>query len=126
MLQEANLLSTDSPIKNVGFISMLYMNFAIGTWLDIVGDDGLHGEAGWTVPVVRYLDKHGIEIPCLDVTKAVNEEMLVKLRSEAEALERGGAYQEAAAIEAWTPKQDFDKAKEVRLWHRWDWTEEVS
>lgn len=126
MLEEANLLSKNSPIKNVGFVSMLYMNFAIDMWLGMLGDGGMHGEAGWMVPVVRYLDKHGIDIPCLNVMKAVNEEKLEELRSEIEELEGGKAYEEAAAIKAWTPRQDFDEVMDERSWYRWDWKQEVS
>jgi hypothetical protein len=124
MLEEANLLSKGSPIKNVGFVSMLYMNFAIGSWLEVSG--GMHGETGWMLPVVRYLDKHGIDIPCLNVMEAVNKEKLEQLRDEIEELEESKAYEEAAMINAWTPRQDFNKVMDERSWHRWDWEKEVS
>jgi len=124
MLEEANLLSKNSPIKNIGFVSMLYINFAIDSWLDVSGD--MHGETRWIVPVVRYLDRYGIDIPCLNVMEAVNKEKLEELRSEIKELEESKAYEEAAEIKTWTPKQDFDKVMETRSWHRWDWSKEVS
>jgi hypothetical protein len=83
MLEEANLLSKDSPIQNIGFVSTLYLNFVMDTWAD-----DLSGETLWMTPVVRYLDKHGIDVLHMDMMKAVSKEKLEELRGEIKELEQ--------------------------------------
>lgn len=46
----------------------------------------MHGETGWMMPIVRYLDKYDTDIPRLNVMEAVNKEQLGELWGEIEEL----------------------------------------
>ncbi len=54
----------------------------------------MHGETGWMMSVVRYLDKHEIAIPCVHVMKALTTEKLKELRGKTENFLERKTYEE--------------------------------
>lgn len=120
ILTEAGLFKKDSPIQNISFISTLYLGFIFGTW-----EDDINGEREWMVPVVRALDQAGIDILHLSVLEEVSKDKIDEIRGRIAKNEEMSVYEKAAAIKAWTPKDDDDK-DDGRQWHRWDWKKEVS
>lgn len=141
-LDSHGLFRHDSPIKNIGFITTTFLDFALGTWQDVG-----NGETGWTAPVVRSLDKAGIEILSVKEMDSVGKDDLAKIRAEVARKEGRGVYETAAKLKSWTPDRCYSKkfdmwglltvgrmsevdAERIALretqWNRWDWKKEVS
>jgi hypothetical protein len=120
MLSEHGLLAPDSPLPNIGIMSLLIIEFTQGT----AGDFGVQ----WAHEVVRALDKTGVEIgPRKEVR--VSQDCLEELRErykekeEDEIEDEKNIYKVHSSIKGWEPEDDFDNSG--RIWARWNWKKEV-
>lgn len=143
ILNEQGLFTKDSPIRNIGLVSTLFLDFALGTWKDA---DAGNGEAEWTLPVVRALDKAGIDILITKEIESVDVKALEQIRARVAEKEKNGLYEKAAKLKNWKPDRDYKKndiwglitmevimareesrrEQKENQWHRWDWKKEVS
>ncbi|KAH8801427.1 hypothetical protein F5884DRAFT_889401 [Xylogone sp. PMI_703] len=141
ILDEHGLFTKDSPIKNIGLVATLFLDFALRTWKAV---DAGNGEAGWTLPVVRALDKAGIDILITKEIASVDAKALEEIRTEVAEKEKNDLYEKAAKLKRWKPDRDYKKndlwglitveiimAREEKRreqkenqWHRWDWKKE--
>jgi hypothetical protein len=120
MLSEHGLLAANSPIPNIGILSLLMIEFIEGTASDL--------DIDWGHEVVRALDKAGVELkPRKEVH--VSQEKIEVLREqykekESEEIEDGkNIYKVHSSIRSWEPDDDFEDGE--RIWARWDWKKEV-
>ncbi len=120
MLSEHGLLGPDSPIPNIGILSLLMIEFLYDTPGDIDSD--------WAHEIVRALDKASVELhPRKEV--GVSAEKIGELRDkhvdkEGEEVDEGkNVYQFHAAVKFWSPDDDYEHGE--RIWARWDWKKEV-
>jgi hypothetical protein len=120
MLSEHGLLASDSPLPNIGIVSLLMIEFIHGT----AGDFDIH----WAHEVVRALDKAGLEVKPRKEAR-VSQEKIDELREqyedkESEEIEKGkNIYKVHSSIKSWEPDDDFEDGE--RIWARWDWKKEV-
>jgi hypothetical protein len=121
VLSEHDLLVPNSPIPNIGILSLLMVEFLYNSPGDIDSD--------WAPEVVRALDKAGVEIETrkeVRVSKEKIEELRERYRErESEEVEDGkNIYEAHAAIKSWSPEDDMDEYGQ-RIWARWSWKKEV-
>jgi hypothetical protein len=120
VLSEHDLLATDSPILNIGIVSLLMIEFCY----DSAGDYGID----WAHEVLRALDKAGVELK-LRKEVLVSQDKIDELREqykkkESEEVEDGkNIYQLNAKARSWVPDDDFED--DDKIWARWDWKKEV-
>ncbi len=120
MLAEHGLLAANSPIPNIGIISLLMIEFIEDTASDL--------DIEWGHEAVRALDKAGVELKPRKEAH-VSQEKIDELREqyqekEREEIEDGkNIYQVHSSNRSWQPEDDFED--EERLWARWDWKKEV-
>ncbi|RDW58767.1 hypothetical protein BP6252_13243 [Coleophoma cylindrospora] len=122
MLREHDLMKPESSIENIGLIAALYMEFALGTWGAMTGD-----EIGWVLPVVKALDKAGIALPVGKSIKHITNSFLDEIRANIENKESEAEDSEASNMaakpkkksRAWKPVDDF--IDDERQWKKWDW-----
>jgi hypothetical protein len=120
MLSEHSLMAADSPLPNIGIISLLMIEFVYDTACDF--------EIHWAHEVMRALDKAGIEIKPrkeVHVSQAKIDELRAQYREkESEEVEDGkNIYKVHSSIRGWEPEDDFEAGE--RLWAHWDWKKEV-
>lgn len=131
MLAEHDLLTPTSPIQNIGLVSACFLDIALD-WKHGF-DQGL-GEVDWVVPVVRALDKAGIDIPMRKEFSAIKEERLAEVRERVKQQDRdwadnGVPMGEVGDDKRWRRERDTRPANRggegERLWRMWDWKKEV-
>lgn len=122
MLSEHGLLAADSPLPNIGIVSLLMIEFAH----DTAGDFEIH----WAHEVVRALDHAGVEIKPRNEVR-LSREKIAELREQYQEKEKVGVedgkniYEARSAnARSWGPEDDVEDGE--RLWARWDWKKEVS
>jgi len=79
MLSEHKLIAADSPIPNVGIITLLLINFFKGAASDFDMEE--------VYEIVRAADKYGVKLEPRTEVDAVNQEEIDLLRQECEEQE---------------------------------------
>lgn len=120
VLSEHGLLAADSPLPNIGIISLLMIEFVY----DSAGDFALN----WAHEVVRALDNAGVELKLRKEVR-VSLEKIDELREqykekESDEIEDGkNIYKVHGSIRSWEP--DDDCGLGGRIWAKWNWKKEV-
>jgi hypothetical protein len=120
VLSEHGLLAADSPLPNIGIISLLMIEFVYDSASDFVLD--------WAHEVVRALDKAGVELKLRKEVR-VSQEKIDEFRElykekESDEIEDGkNIYKVHGSVKGW--EADYDCVRSGRIWARWDWKKEV-
>jgi len=128
-LSEHSLFKPDSEIKNIGIMSLIMLEFALGPAVDL--------DVEWDCEIVRVCDEAGIDLDKelrkqVDVSKNDLKELRDAYKEKKEASDfplalgfGGDGYKAYAETPGWKPEDDLGDDDE-KLWYRWDWKLEVS
>ncbi|CAO1605284.1 hypothetical protein XANCAGTX0491_008805 [Xanthoria calcicola] len=138
-LVAAGLLGHDSPIRSIGFVIGLFLEFVVA-----YEETCESNEDGWRFVVVRRVDAFGIKISGLKAAEQIAEGLREITREEEEAeqeeKEKKGQRDETSSdsdnsdlqkdennlpnfVNAYKP--DTAPDSEVRSWDAWNWDQEV-
>ncbi|KAI4239062.1 MAG: hypothetical protein LQ349_000639 [Xanthoria aureola] len=138
-LVAAGLLGHDSPIRSIGFVIGLFLEFVVA-----YEETCESNEDGWRFVVVRRVDAFGIKISGLKAAEQIAEGLREITREEEEAeqeeKEKKGQRDETSSdsdnsdpqkdennlpnfVNAYKP--DTAPDSEVRSWDAWNWEQEV-
>ena len=143
ILAEHDLLKSNSQIKNISTVSLIFIQFLDGQAIDL--------DCKWACEVVRLCDEAGINLEAsvhkqLTVTKErlrdLRETYMAKKQSSEFDMDSeegvGNGYAAFARKENWTPDDDIEEEEDntynvgpsfdpmrMKMWYRWDWALEV-